>query len=154
MNLEEFDFSNLEPQEFPVKLPNDTAQYILRECSEGDATRFRRENLKALKDNGTGGVVMTEAGADLEPLLLTMCLWRVKDDSKPHPEGRERVNFTFVNNLNPIIASRLYQKAREISGINADELTEELVEKKIASLQQLLDRMKKMKGEGQAGKAP
>lgn len=104
-----FDFSNIVIQEIPVQGP-DGKEYILREATGAAAKKFNNARTGGieLKDGKPAG--LHDVG-DLEPLLVSLCLF-----GEP---GARPVTQKFVESWPARVVTKLYDKAREISMLDA-----------------------------------
>src|SRR4051812_878860 len=69
------EFDSLEPIEVPVRLGSKS--YVLREPSEDIACKYRNALLKATKLGSDGKPTSLEGLADIEPQLVSWCLFEV-----------------------------------------------------------------------------
>jgi len=116
---DEFDFSSLEIQEVPVRGP-DGKDYVLREANGGAAKKYN--------DARTGGIKFKDGSAEsvsgmggLEPLLVSLCLYRTNDDDgnilpKAIPMATK---LPYIEREFPYqVIKVLHDKAREISNLS------------------------------------
>lgn len=126
----EFDFDSLEAIEFPVKVDGET--YTLREASGDAAFKYRNAAIKCTKLGPDGKPASIENLADIEPLLISMCLF----DSKAKPVPAVKIR-SWKNR----VCKSLYEKILEISELGNDEDVASL-EKQLAEIQAKLDKLK------------
>lgn len=140
---DEFDFSDLTEIEIPVTLKYKSKgvetllKCVLREASEDAAAKYTNALVKCTKLAGGKPSAMEGIG-DLEPLLLSSCLFTVDDDptknNKPVPSS--------VLRLCPARAiKKLYAKCKEISELGENDTVESL-EKQIALFTKKLAKLK------------
>ena len=126
----DFDFDSLEVIEIPVKVGGEV--YTLREASGDAAFKFRNAAMKCTKLGPDGKPASVEGIADIEPLLISLCLFDSKD--KPVPVTKIR---TWRNK----VCKSLYEKILEISELGNDEDASTL-EKQLADIQAKLDKVR------------
>lgn len=124
----EFDFDILEAVEIPVKVNGEI--YTLREASGDAAFKFRNAAMKCTKLGPDGKPSSVENIADIEPLLISMCLFDSKD--KPVPVAK-------IRSWKSRICKKLYQQILEISELEETE-DEASLEKQLAEIQAKLDK--------------
>jgi hypothetical protein len=118
--IEEMNFDDLAPIEIPTSIGG--KKYVLREASGGAAVRYRSASARCLRMND-GKLSAMEGIGELEPLLISMCLFEVTERgsvSMDTPQGR-----TLINSWPSRVHRALYEKAKEISpGLEEKETTE------------------------------
>lgn len=126
-------FESLEPIEVPVRLGK--VDYVLREISGGDAAKFRNQALKYARYDPSGRITQAGDIGNLEPFLVSLCLWKLEPDGK-----KERVPEIVVRGWKASIVSALFARAKAISRLDEDreEETVDSVTKKIDELQRKL----------------
>lgn len=122
--------------EIPVELGE--RKYVLREASEGAACQFRNAITKAAK-MADGKVVGIENIGDVEPLLVSLCLFEVLPDGGTKNIG---VPIQVVRGWPARVVKQLFAKAKEISELDEAAETEEAIEQQIARLQERLNAMR------------
>jgi uncharacterized protein (UPF0128 family) len=140
-------FEDVTPIEIDVTIAGQS--YVLREATEQVAVVYRNAQLRALslKD---GKVSKVDNAANVEPLLVSLCLYKVntdKDGNKvvsPTP-----VSLSVINGMRPRIVKQLYEKAKEISWLNEEAETLESLIKQRDKLNKLIEEMQS--GEDDAG---
>lgn len=116
----------------PVKI--DGVEYTLEEASGDVACKYRNRFLECTKlENGK--VIGVQGTADLEPFLVSMCLWHMAEGGK-----KTNVPAVTIRSWPSKIQTQLFKRAKDISGIAEEEET-------IESLQKKLDAAKKKKEE-------
>lgn len=136
---DDVDFSDLATIEITKNIGGKT--YVIREASGDAACRYRNAQSKALKYND-GKVVASEGLADVDPLLVSMCLFEITG-----PKGAEKYTPVPVAQIRAWphrVQKYLVEKVKSISGLDLDE-TEESLEKQILELQEKLDKIKRDK---------
>jgi len=106
----EFDFDSMETIEVPVKFKG--MDYVLREATSGAAKDFANARIARVKMSSTGEATSYGSLGDLEPLLVSMCLFEL--NGKP-------VTVKFVESMPYRIQKTLYDKAKDISGMDDDD---------------------------------
>lgn len=76
------EFDSLAPIEVPATIAG--KQYLLREASEDAACKYRNAAMRAARFNDRGKVSSIEGVADVEPLLVSLCLFELTGDGKCH----------------------------------------------------------------------
>lgn len=102
----EFDFSDLEWVEIPVKGP-DGRDYILREADAGAAAKYNDARISGITLDDGKPVKVDKIGG-LEVLLVSLCLKAV--DKRP-------VHAKTLEGWHERVIKKLYSKAREISDL-------------------------------------
>lgn len=123
--------------EVPIKIGNN--DYILREASEDAVCKYRNALLKSTKLGPEGKPSAIDGMADVEPLLVSFCLFEKYDHKGVQKE--RNVSLQTIRSWPSRIVTQLFDKAKEISEIEEKETPEEL-EKQIASLQEKLEQAK------------
>jgi hypothetical protein len=115
--LEPIIFEDITPIEVPVTYG--AKSYILKEAGEGAACRFRDAVLRAhrLKDGKLTGM---EGIPHVEPLLVSMCLYERVNGAKGQQSHDVLVSLATINTWKPQFVSKLFKRAKEISGLNED----------------------------------
>lgn len=112
-------------------------KYVLKEASGDAACRWRNSILKATKMTPDMKVQSIELGqlADVEPQLVSDCVFLVKEDGAHMP-----VTLKTVRTWPTRLITRLFEKAKEISGLDkveseapTQEETEEELKNSVAS---------------------
>jgi hypothetical protein len=129
--IETFDFDSNEIIEIPVKYKG--LAYTLREADGDAACQYRNAAMRAMRYSEDGKPVGFTNLADVEPLLVSLCLYDAAGN---------RVTRDFARALPSKILKQLFAKAKEISEIDeTDDLPGLLkqraeLDKKIAKLQE------------------
>jgi hypothetical protein len=123
-------FDNLDPIEIKVTVGNKT--YFLKEASGDAACKFDNAR-SATYEYNEGKLTKVHNPGDLEPLLVSLCLF--DGDGNPVPEAD-------IRKWPARIQSKLYDKAREISLIDVPITETELVGQ-ITKLQKQLTVLRK-----------
>lgn len=129
--LAEIVFDTLQPVEVSVKLGGE--QYWLKEASEAAAVAYRNATAAAVK-MVEGEVSGLGAVGDVEPLLVSYCLW------KDTPQGRQPVPVSVVRGWPAKVVKALFARVKEISELDEPDTLEQ-VDKQIARLQKKRERM-------------
>lgn len=130
-------YDSLDLTKVPVKLAGE--DYLLYEASEGQIVAWRNHHLKSTRMQD-GKVVGMEGMADSEPLLVSLCLRKVTK------AGEVPVAINVIRNWPGAVVSGLFERAKQISGLNEDESEEGLI-KQIDALNKKLEEVR-----GQASK--
>ena len=128
---EVLDFSSHQIIDVLVKGPNGK-DYVLREASGDTVAKFNnaRARCAQYKDGGLSGV---EGLGDLEPMLVSMCLFEDKGDGTPDPQ--KPVRASILRAWPGPVVKALFDKASEISELDSD--------KDVASLRKQRDALDK-----------
>jgi len=153
---EELDFENLAPVEIPV--PIGPSRYLLREASEGAVVQWRDSQVAKAKFGEEGGLQGIGAIAESEPLLVSLCLYELAAaadrTTRPvyrhdevfgyfrckingDPEPRHLVPLTTVRGWPARIIKPLFEKLKEISGLDEKD-SPQLLRKQLKRLVKLL----------------
>lgn len=122
----ELNFSDLSLIELPVTGPDGKA-YILKEAT-GKAAKAYRNALMACTTLGpTGKPQSIRNLADVEPMLVGMCLFHAEEGkNKGQP-----VSQSTIENWPAKVVKALFEKIKEISGLDEEETTIEVSLKKL-----------------------
>jgi hypothetical protein len=107
-----FDFSDIVPAEVPVSYGG--RHFILREASGDAAARYRNALLKSTKLTD-GKVSSMEGMADVEPLLVSLCLWEINPAGAGVKEGP--VSLGFIRSMPARIVKALFEKVKVMSDL-------------------------------------
>ncbi|MFA5376327.1 MAG: hypothetical protein WC455_11335 [Dehalococcoidia bacterium] len=127
---------DLTPQTEPVKLSG--KDYSLREASGDAATKFANARLSCIKLGPDGKPQTVRGIADVEPLLVSLCLF--DESGKNVPEATVRSWPARVQKV-------LYDRAKEMSHLD-DLETEAAIVVQITALQKRLEEMRESKNVG------
>lgn len=153
-DLIDFDAGNpsLSLTQIPVRFQG--KNYLLVEALGDAVAQWRNAQLQGTKmqqsDNSDTKTISLGGMADSEPLLVSLCLFSPdKDgnlilDARGNVDVRQRVPLTAVRGWPNRVVSKLFEKAKEISGLNETETVQSL-EKKISDLQNRLIKLRKDK---------
>lgn len=110
----DFDFDSIKIRKVPVRLGG--KRYLLVEASEETACLYRDATIRAGKLGPDGRVSHMDGLARAEPLLVARCLFEDKDG-----EPGKQVAEQFVLDLPARVVKPLFEKAKEISGLDKAE---------------------------------
>lgn len=152
------DFPDLEPVMVPVVIGkpkkldadgNPLPTHWLREVDEGGAVKYQNMSMKAARFSDEGKVNSVDGAADVEPLLVQLCLFEADIDGKPqfNKDGKliGAVAKGYVDALPARIVKPLFERAVEISGLAVKE-TLVTIDKKIADLTKKRVELEKAQG--------
>lgn len=122
-------FDDPEPISIPVKIGK--ASYTLREATGDAACKYQNAQSAAYEYGPDGSIRSIRGMADVEPLLVSLCLF----DDRGNPVGQD-----VVRGWKAPIQRTLYQRAKEISELDRDETIDSL-DKQIARLQARRDKL-------------
>jgi len=122
--VESLDFSTLEIIELEIAI--DSKTYLLREASGDASVKYRNACLSATKVKD-GKVSGFDGLADVEPLLISFCLYERKEDGT----RGNRVKLDKIRAWPARVQKALFEKTKEISELDEDEETVESLEKKL-----------------------
>lgn len=106
-NTDALIFDSAELVEVPVKIGDQ--EYVLREASGAVAVEYRNMVMRCTK-MVDGRATSVENLASVEPFLVHKCLF---------PKGENKhVSITVVNGFSGKVLAALYQRVREISGLD------------------------------------
>lgn len=110
-------------------------RYVLRECPEGDTCSWRSFQAKMARFNEDGKFAGVGNIADSQPLLVSFCLFLadqrtgelvLTDGNPPLPDLAHRVSLATIRSWPTRIVGPLFDKAKEISGLDERETDEVL----------------------------
>jgi hypothetical protein len=146
---EELSFVDLEPTKIPVNIGN--VRYWLVEADEGAAVQYRDAGIAAARFDD-GNLVGVRGIADVQSLLVSLCLFRAIDVTPENPRGRvplDKVgNFDkaalvprqMVRQWKPVVVKSLFDTAKKISRLEESESVES-IDKQIAGLQKRREKL-------------
>lgn len=117
----EFDFDNLVSAEIPVKVAG--SSYTLKEASGKAAGTYRNACMAAITIGPTGKATAMKNLADVEPLLVSLCLF---------DENGRNVPLSTITAWPARIQKALFNKAKEISELEEVSDEKKLLEKALA----------------------
>jgi hypothetical protein len=110
--LEYDDRGDLEPKWLPVKIRGQ--DYVLRQAMTGATVRYRNALQRGQRLDREGGFIeFVEGVSDAEPLIVSLCLFRVIQVGATRVE--EPVDREFVDGLSPNFVGRLFEDLSRIS---------------------------------------
>lgn len=149
-NTEVMEFEDEELLEVLVKIGAN--RYILQEANGDVVVQHRNAILAYTKYNSDGGINSLSGVASAEPLLISKCLYRTVPVDKDKPDGPvvkgNLAGLEFVNNLRHRTMKSLFNRLKEISGMNDDESLESLekqreeIDRKIADIKKSQEQTK------------
>lgn len=150
VDISPMDFGDLKPVEIPVSIQG--KQYVLREASGDAACRFRNAVAKSYKLTPDGKAVAIDGLPDVEPLLVSMCLYVPGADGKlvvkanGDVDQKTLVPIATIRGWPSSVMKKLFEKAKAISELGENDNIE-VVEKQIEVLQR---RLAFLRGDGDA----
>lgn len=138
--MDELNFDSPEPIEIPVSIGG--KKYVLREASEASAKKYEDYFVTRTRYNEEGKVAGLGEVSGGKALLVSLCLWEMKELNGTLQ--RFPVNETTVLNWPSRIVGPIFEKAKEISGINQE--SEEALARRIERDQKKLTSMRAKKG--------
>jgi hypothetical protein len=109
-------YDDLAPREVPVtlRIKGEPRRFVLTEPSEDAACRYRNACMAAAR-MADGKVVGVVGMADVEPLLVSLCLFElVPDPRDPGGVKRRAVPQAFVRELPPRVVKDLFTRCRAL----------------------------------------
>lgn len=119
----------------------DDLDYVLRQAPSKQVTRWRNHSFQSSRIVVTDDKRTIQAGdiAGLEPLLVSYCLF-LSQESNGQRVLKPVALQTIENWPNPIVA-KLFERAKEISRIDEEEETQEVLEKRLKETQLKLGKL-------------
>lgn len=131
-------FEDITRQQVPVKIAGE--DYVLIEANGDVVYKYRNAVLKATRMSSTGKLQSVDGLADTEPLLVSLCMFKVIQgmDGKPkhHP-----VSLATVRAWPAHVCKALFDKAKAISRLDEDRDTVKTLDEKILELQQRREQL-------------
>lgn len=127
---------DLTPQTEPVKLSGKA--YSLREASGDAATKFANARLNCIKLGPDGKPQTVRGVADVEPLLVSLCLFDETGNNVPEAT---------VRSWPARVQKVLYDRAKEMSHLD-DLETEAAIQAQIETLNKRLEELRESKNIG------
>lgn len=131
MTEDNFDF-DLTERTFPLKIQGE--DYVLVEADEDSAKRYKNAAMRSTKFGAEGKPSGVDGLADIEPMFVSMCLFKLDAVQNRHP-----VPLKTILSWPHRIIDPMYRKARELSGMKDDdesEIVKKLLKKRLASLKE------------------
>lgn len=133
----EMDFADLSLIEIPVTVGD--KKYILREASEDSACKYRNAMLRCTKLGPEGKPASVHGIADVEPLLVSMCLFEALPDGSGFKNSCTRVET--VRSWPSRIVKQLFEKTKEISDLDEEDEDKESLEKQKKEVEEKLAKL-------------
>lgn len=112
---EVLDYNDLQPKRISVKYAK--CQYWLNEASGGASVAYRNARMACHVRNGQGDLIGFKNLADLEPLLISLCLTDAQN--KPVP-------IATISSWPASLTGDLFEKAKAISELDEEDSSEKL----------------------------
>lgn len=153
---ETMDFTDLEPVSRSVKYKE--KQYVLREASADAAAKYRNQGLRGARFSEGKMVGMGDV-ADLQPYLVSLCLWELvgaakEDSAETVSAAREKngtvekpVDLKVIRTWPERMVKEMFNWVKDVSMLDEEE-TEEVLNKRLQDTQKKLDEIKAKKREG------
>jgi hypothetical protein len=144
-NLQPMDLGDLPAVEVKVRRGGKT--YVLREADGEAARQYRNAAIRAARMTD-GEVTGIDGAADVEPLLVSLCLYYANDAGTitlaPNglPDKRTLVPLGVIKSWTAAQQKSLFDRAVEISGLRDEQETVESLEKQIGKLQKQLTKLR------------
>lgn len=147
--MEPMVFEDIAPIQVPVHLGK--TRLVLHEATEDAATQYTNAKFAAARFKG-GELDRMSGLADVEPLLVSLCLCKTEDglNAKRRDDGTlVTVPLSFVQQLKPSTVKAMYAKIKEISP-DLDEQPESIIDidKQMAALAKRRDELAKKQTPG------
>lgn len=127
---------DLSPREVPVKMGG--KNYVLKEASAAAVCQYRNAITAAAKMGPDGKPTAFGNVADAEPLLVSLCLFEVRD-GKQLP-----VPLIQVRGWKNSVTSKLFERVQKISDmVGGDEETADTIREKMDKLQEKLNDLER-----------
>ena len=130
LDLSEIRFDDLTPISIPVTLG--AKSYVLKEATGDASTRYKNALMSSTKMGKDGKPSHVEGLANVEPLLVSLCLFESYEVRGGELKERP-VTESFIRGLPGKIQKKLFEKVKEISGLSEED-TLETLEKQQAEL--------------------
>jgi hypothetical protein len=146
--MNEMVFDDLAPAEVPVRIGGE--RFVLREASGDAAAKYNNARMRAHKLQD-GALVGLDGVGDLEPLLVSLCLYKAdKDGGLPltkagDADPRFLVPQEQIRRWKGNVQHALFDKAKELSPWLIQAPTPEALREQIALLQKQLEVLEKAK---------
>lgn len=103
-------FDSLELTEIPVTIGE--ARYVLREADTDTVAKYKSAMIRCSKLNKEGNPEAMDGVGELEPLLVSLCLFQENSHGVPYPNP---VGRAFVGKLKGAITKKLFDTILEIT---------------------------------------
>ncbi len=123
--MDELIFDDLERKQIPVSIGG--KKYTLWEATGEMVIKYRNETAKYLKIGTEGRATTVEGSANADPYLVSLCLT---------DEAGGPVSMATIKSWPNKVSQTLYEKAKELSGIDEDEQS---LLKQMASIKRKLE---------------
>lgn len=128
--MDELDFDSLELIRLPIKIKG-VVKYYLQEADEASTAAWENKRLTSARFSG-GTFIGHGPMADGRKFLLSRCLYDLTDKLVPE---------SLLNSWPAKVVDPLFEKLKEISGLNAVDTVQSL-EQQIQQLTEKLDKLK------------
>ena len=112
MSEERMVFDSVSVREVGVSIAGE--EYVLRQASSAVAAKYRSATarcMRAVGDTAGGRVDLTNEGVgDVQPLLVSWCLFKVLDGGRVEPMRVE-----VIREWDDVVTTALYEKVKEMS---------------------------------------
>lgn len=135
VDLKELDFNDLSVVE--IKIPISGESYVLREASGDAACKYRNSMLACTQLGPEGKPSSVRGMADCEPLLVSMCLFKVDEKGNMIP-----VPIVKVRSWPDRVQKKLAETIKKISNMENDTETVETLEAQIVELEKKIEKLK------------
>lgn len=155
MTNNDLSFDSLEPIQVPRRLGNKA--YIILEASESARVAYQNAGARAARFNSEGNLSGVEGVANIEPLLVSLCLYEadftdIEDKStyklrlnqNGDPDSKYLVPVQVINKWPGRIVGAIFDTIKDISEMEKED--EQSLEKQVAKLQKRLDKLRSNKG--------
>lgn len=124
LDLADLDFDSLELTEVPVKLGG--KKYILKEASIEAHRLYTNKAVGSTKLSKDGTVTSIVGAADIQPYLVSLCLFYEGGDGKHHPVSEQ-----VIKSWPSRVGKKLFQAIKQISDFkDEDDSRESLLRQK------------------------
>lgn len=142
------EFKGIELIEVPFRFKG--VEYMLREADEDAACKYRNKLTASAKWGPDGKIISMGSNADVQPMLVSMCLFtkaKVKLRDGQQVERDVNVDEKEIRKWPTRIIRKIFEKIINISELAGDD-TEESLQKEIDELTKRLDKLKAEKEAG------
>lgn len=126
--VEELNFDDISLKEIPVSI--ERKKYVLREATGDTACRYRNAVLHCTELGPEGSPATIKGLADVEPFLVSLCLFETCLDERGNPTSERSVPVSVIRKWPSRVQKALFERAKEISELSEEEEDLESLTKK------------------------
>lgn len=136
-------FDNIDLREVPVTIAGQA--YVLKAADGDVACQYKNMAASLYRLNQDTKETVIKGAGDLEPFLVSLCLYKVISESE-----KQKVHITHVKKLPPPVIKKLFDTAKKIGGLDEDVSLEALKKQKAEIEKQIAEKEADLAKNGQS----